>query len=437
MACLVKHLEAVGAFAEQIKRTRAFEDVMKAQKVHFEQLLCSATLSVTDASNVAAALQKIEWPQGYLGELLQVVAKKTLEGGATAVARCKLQDYRSLVHYFTSKLWDILGDNRAGSHSKLEVILQHASALGLRNPTEGSVQTLTGLLLVASEGLAGASALTAASKYQTLQHIKKVMKKHVALPCAAWVAELPREPATFKMSFPSLHEEVFSAAAPVPFPYDALQFEAVCQGIPMRSSSKLLAPVPSPNMAQLGSAVGMPAMMQQLLQFTQGHVSQQSSVGRELPGRDLSIRFLGRAQKALPDGAVHESAGEAEANDAEATDEEQDVPTEVPSKEEVEAKLPTVAAKGKRKMSVEESTNLILQQITKRDAAKAEATQGAKAKGKAKAKAKGKAKAKAKAAMPATPGQSQPKLGCGKCRGSPAGCGNCKNPNFKGKRWQR
>ena len=62
----------------------------------------------------------------------------------------------------------------------------------------------------------------------------------------------------------------------------------------------------------------------------------------------------------------------------------------------------------------------------------------AKAKGTPKAKAKGKAKAKAQAgATAAAPKTTKLVLGCGKCRTSPIGCKQCRNPKYNGKRGPR
>ena len=48
-----------------------------------------------------------------------------------------------------------------------------------------------------------------------------------------------------------------------------------------------------------------------------------------------------------------------------------------------------------------------------------------------------KANAKASVDAPAFAAGPPPALGCAKCRGSPNGCAQCKNPLFKGKRYRR
>ena len=67
----------------------------------------------------------------------------------------------------------------------------------------------------------------------------------------------------------------------------------------------------------------------------------------------------------------------------------------------------------------------------KKPAAAPMATCKAKVKAACKAKCKAKGKAPIKTSVPAK------LLGCGKCRGSPKGCGQCRDPGFNGRRFQR
>ena len=150
MASLVTHLQAVQAFAGQIKHTAAYADVMKAQKLHFEQLLAHTSLSVADAPLVCEAIQKITWQPGVVEQLLQVVATRTLNTSNPGVARCKLQDYHRLPNFFTPEQWSMLRDGNTGSNLKLETIVQHAVVLGLRNPSEASIRGLTGLYMASN-----------------------------------------------------------------------------------------------------------------------------------------------------------------------------------------------------------------------------------------------------------------------------------------------
>ena len=83
-------------------------------------------------------------------------------------------------------------------------------------------------------------------------------------------------------------------------------------------------------------------------------------------------------------------------------------------------------AKGKGTTQAHENAGETDEKTTAKGKAKAKV--GAKAKA---AKAKAKAGAKAKAKARARPLQ----LGCSKCRGSPHGCGQCKNPAFQGIRY--
>ena len=133
MADLALHLDAVAGFVQQIQGTAAFGDVMAKQKVHFEQCLQNSSLSVGDAEKVCAALKRIPWSAEALSELLGIVALKTLESGPSESGRCKLQDFTNLKHYLSPEMWRILTNDSCASHTKLEILIGHATALGLRN----------------------------------------------------------------------------------------------------------------------------------------------------------------------------------------------------------------------------------------------------------------------------------------------------------------
>ena len=393
MASIVAHCKAVGDFVKQITSTKAYPEVMKAQKVHLEQMLATTSLSMQDASDVSKAMQGIPWPEdsSYLQDLLLITASKTLESGmCSSVVRCKLQNYTALAHYFTSQQWNLLSDSRSGSNHKLELFVQHALKLGLRNASEASLQTLTGLLLISSEGLSGAASLSPSTKYQTLQHIKKVVKKSWSLPSSAWVLVLPDTPAEFKEKFKSLYDDAFPSDPPVACPFDLVHVAAVCSSIPMRSSSKLLGPCPIPTSSTTSPQMPSPfEMMQQMFKFMQSSSQQSAASGLNLQilGGASSSGGQGSGQRALmgseptqiPSNGFHlevHAPGPKEEDLAEEVVDE-DSPTPAPRVTFVAEPTPVPAAgtqhqgkgqKAKPKLSVKESTDLILSQITKKEA---------------------------------------------------------------------
>ena len=106
MAQIAMHLDAVSMFVKQIGETTAVAEVLKQQKLHFEQTMSETSLALGDAEKICTALRSIPWPQETLDAMLTLVARKTLAaGGSSSAGRCKLQDYIHIVHYWTKEHW--------------------------------------------------------------------------------------------------------------------------------------------------------------------------------------------------------------------------------------------------------------------------------------------------------------------------------------------
>ena len=474
MASIALHLDAVRSFIDQIKGTKAFDDVIKAQKVHFEQLLSGSSLSMADAERVCVSLKSIQWPARVLEELLQLVAAKTLEGGTSITTRCKLQDFQMLMHYFTQEHWAMLTNDRLSSHHKLQLIIGHMHALGLRNATEATFQTMTGVFLVATDGFAKLGSLLPNVKYTTLQHVKKTFKKAATSSCQVWVSTLPRDPPAFKASFPQLYSDVFDMGPPTPCPFDAVQMEAMIATIPMRNSSKHLSPSSSEVVARSPAAPMDMHVMQGFMQMMQSMMANNGTFGRQGSG-GLDIKMLGSGGSSSSEGLLAPIVPQQRSHqpfrlqlpgaipkfddeDEQAEDGQHDDSANKgnavrvsfaapPSPSPVEQAQATASpgqatanrmgellsppSSGKRKFSVDDTTQHILNQIMTRDAAKPKP----KAKGKASAKTKAagvkaeqytepkQPKAKAKAKCKATFGveRSRQQVMCrsadGKCKG--------------------
>ena len=72
--------------------------------------------------------------------------------------RMKLQDYTAVLNYLTDAQWQQLLGDEASRDAKLRTVTDHAVALGLRNPTENTIQMITALFYMS--GLFGGSNIT-------------------------------------------------------------------------------------------------------------------------------------------------------------------------------------------------------------------------------------------------------------------------------------
>lgn len=384
MADLALHLDAVGTFVQQLKGTSAVPDVLSQQKVHFQQALESSSLSIVEAERVCAALRRIPWARGDLDELLGLVAKKSLQGGPSVAGKCKLQDFRMLMHYFSHEQWQLLTNDKAHNDSKLEVIVTQASLLGLRHPSETTVQAMTAFFMASAQGFQQATSVLPSVKYQTNQHVKKMIKKSSGSPVCSWVPSLDREPSIFREKHPELYAHAFAKFPPAECPLDIVQLGSLAASIPARSTHKSIS-------GQLqgsdGQSVGvMQCMMAAFQQMAQ---QQMSGAASSAHPQTLPITFLGpnprqaqRPQLALPGpatpprpansgspatlGGDGDGDGEGEGDgDGEGEEEAEQAMVKQPK-----GKSKSKGKKRKARLSLEESHRLILKQMETRDAGK-------------------------------------------------------------------
>ena len=112
-----------------------------------------------------------------------------------------------------------LQGERLPGESKLEIIVEHAMSLGLKNPSEPTYQSLVAMYMACQDGLSSATSANPSSKYMALQHVKSIFKRTVRKStCSYWVPELPKDVAIFRESYKALYDVVFSEGPAVPSP---------------------------------------------------------------------------------------------------------------------------------------------------------------------------------------------------------------------------
>ena len=112
-----------------------------------------ARLNVEESGEFANALRTVPWCDPDRKSLLSCVAEVAASGPA---GRRDLQDFKDFTNHVPQALWEAMKSDRAIA---IEKLISHALAVGLRNPTEPSVQLMTSILLLCTEGEAGARSL--------------------------------------------------------------------------------------------------------------------------------------------------------------------------------------------------------------------------------------------------------------------------------------
>ena len=232
-----------------------------------------ANLSFGDLAKIMPKVRELPLQDDDLNSLMVAVAEPPGGSGplTSGSGRQQLQRYEAFVNYLPQHLWNSLKSNQAIAMEKL---VKHMVALGLRNPTEPTMQKLTAILVLCTEGEAGARTLPPMSGNEILRMFKKQLKAQCKRDPLAYIVELPASAEDFRRQWPAMYSAVFAeSAGPVSCPYGADVVSTVMDGIPMRSSRRSGAGVVAP-VGGCHFAEQLVGLMGQLLQ--QPRMSQSS-----------------------------------------------------------------------------------------------------------------------------------------------------------------
>lgn len=215
MVVLVAHLDALAELANQMGGAAA--NILQAQRAYIAQQIEATQLSVADAAAIATAVSKVPFGKGDRDHLFGLLAARTApgaEGAGSANSRVRQQNYAEIASYFTASQWEVLRSDREQASRKLEEVVQQAAQLQLRCPTESTLQSMTGLFLLVSEGAGRASGLAPRIKLESLRHLRRVFKATASrAPQKEWVQELPANPSELQARHASVWQAVFGGVA--------------------------------------------------------------------------------------------------------------------------------------------------------------------------------------------------------------------------------
>jgi hypothetical protein len=419
---LLTHLAAVKKFLDGMHGADCFGDVVKSQSASVQMALQCVEVSLEDGQKIIDVLRDMKWPPEVLQSLLRQVGEKI--GQTSSGAKTKLQSFEAISGYFTAQQWTVLLCQETDKARKLDLIVGHAVALGLRNPSEPCYQSLAALYLLVSEGHDKAYSMQGAYKHEVLKHTKRQLKKAAQSPPLNFVLVLDLKPSDFERRCPDVYHAVFSgAAAPESSPLNDLELKTLASTIPMRSTSKVLAqPVPlSVEQSQQG-LMQMAAMFQQMMGMggmgSMGGMGGQQNSGRR--SGEIGIQFLNDLPRSNSSSALALALSpRAEANDPpRPAHAEQEQPARAANADRAaDAELGSGEPKEQQnkkkeatpKLSVDEATSLVMASLNRRENRKranfdeGDSADPKKPEASPKAKAKASPKAKAKACPKASP----------------------------------
>ena len=171
--------------------------------------------------------------------------------------------------YPTSELWGKLTSGQgADAQMKMMAFIRFMMDLGLRCPTEKTIQCCVGVLLFAIYGLEDALQMDPATKLSMLQDFKerfKIEAKQRGAPRER-ITNYPASPTALRESHPATYEAVYGSAGPVVWPVDTAKLGELIRSVPMRRTKAAAQTGRAPPQLDLGGNSMMQAAGQVLQQ---------------------------------------------------------------------------------------------------------------------------------------------------------------------------
>ena len=146
-----------------------------------------------NASKIVDAVMGVGFATIDGHQLLQEI-QQDVKSVASSNTRVDLQDYRTIGNFGTETFWSNL-NNLAIALSSLT---RFAHDLGLRNGSEPSFQSMTCLLLMATEGYEKARSMSPAMLHESFQSVKRSFKTLPNMHQPVRIADLPETPCELK-----------------------------------------------------------------------------------------------------------------------------------------------------------------------------------------------------------------------------------------------
>jgi hypothetical protein len=238
MAQVLEQLPAIRKLLESVAKSKCFEQVCAGQRLTIETILVAEKCITAElASQLLQELQQMLWPPHDLDVLTDAVARKvSASASAMQSPSSKLQNFEALHLYFSNAQWDCLRSGMAPD-LKMDLIVSHAVALGLRFPTEPSTQKLVGLYYMVSNGYSETLSIAGNMKLEFVKFAKRRVKELGRSPLSL-VPMLPADTRDFQRAHPTVYQTVFKDGPPAACPLDIGKLRVVQRAIPMRCTHK-------------------------------------------------------------------------------------------------------------------------------------------------------------------------------------------------------
>lgn len=281
---------------QQVKRQQ-FDQVM--------QLICKSAFTTREANQALMMLgASTSWEESQKEALATAVQERQSGAGISAHVRQSLQDFSCMSLFFPEALWTEIMQAELSDFGRCSCILQFLGTLGLRNPTETTIQFLTSLLLHLPDSKLPCK--SAADLHQSFLTVKKSMKTYLGTLSAVptGLPLMDKLPSKWQMLDGRWKEVVFKNCKPaLDAPVNLTAVVTYATQIPMRISNKQLNLKPK-IAASSGSSSGPVDSLQEILMRLAASI--------ELPSQGLrNFKMMIPGHAAIAEPQAHGSGGRA------------------------------------------------------------------------------------------------------------------------------
>ena len=306
---LLQRLDATIALLESCRGAPNYAEVSAGQAAAVIARLGSCTLQESEKLELAERIGRCLWASP--DEKTSILDALLKTSSASARKGTKYQDFTSLEHNLTQRLWARLLSPDVPPNLKLIELIDHAIALGMRICSEPSYAKLTALYALCSEGSDRAKVMTKEHIGILYSHVKKTVRERSKKAPLEKVDVLPMDAAQFRTTHPATFSAVFGDAGPIACQVPALDLISICDGIDMRDRKG-----GKENKLMIGNvpANGQMQMMQQFGQMMMQCMAAMMQNGTQAPngdGKPIPIQIYGQPHNSLqgPVGSASAVAG--------------------------------------------------------------------------------------------------------------------------------
>ena len=212
---LVERLQATATLLRARGGSAASRSLLAQQQQQeiLRDIALMPMVSATQAAELVTALGAVPWDARLGGPVMEAVMNKIAAAGNQ---RRKMQDFRACPDYFTEDQWEALLGSATDS-DKLHMMLSHVATLGLRTPSEPTLQMLAVLWCCVAQGVPGTRDLSCDAKRGLLGHVKEEWARHkrrLQEP-VTWVTTFSRSVAEYVVEHPAMARVAYAGGGAV------------------------------------------------------------------------------------------------------------------------------------------------------------------------------------------------------------------------------